>query len=308
MTGTPPGRAAPGIATLLGVLALALLLEGCGIQSQRPVAGREPVLPTPILLPDIDKRPLPAPAVAVVLSSDSSHYRSVADALGDGRWKRYVLGGSRADMLAELASGGHVEAIAIGQQALSLLADTGLKVAYCQVFDPVAGLSSEVRGVAPLPDFGPQLDAWLLRQPALKRLGLITGPDYPDVAQRLELAAVERAIAVHHVVARSDRELLYVFRRMVPEIHGFLLYPDTSILSPKAIRELLDYARKHDVRVLTYNRAVFDLGADLLVSADPAEVASQVRAALEPDVAGGVEAALRQVVIESKGAVTGGAQ
>jgi hypothetical protein len=302
--------------TVVPVL-LALLLAGCGAQGPRQGAGgelvlpqppfSEPALPVPVPEPE-EPAPIPLP-VAVVLSADTSHYRSVADALGEGRWQLYVLNGdNEADVLAEVRDRGHLEAIAVGRQALALLAPTNLKVAYCQVFGPVSQPGAARPGVAPLPDFPAQLDAWLLRQPALARIGIITGPDHLDVAERLESAAAARSLMVRHAVARSDREMLYVFRRLVPEIQGFLLYPDTSILSPSAIRELLAYARKHEVRVLTYNRSVFELGADLLISADPGEVARRVVAALEADTADGAQASLDRVVVEIADAAHGGAQ
>jgi putative tryptophan/tyrosine transport system substrate-binding protein len=266
------------------------------------------VLPETVTLPELEPLPPPKPPVAVVLSADTEHYRSVADALGEGRWRRFVLAdGDAARVLEALREDGIEEAIAIGHQALALLAATGLDVAYCQVFEAAAEEMSGHRGVAPLPAYGAQLDAWRSRDPELHRIGLITGPDHTTVAATVESAAADRGITVHRAVARSDRELLYVFRRMVPDIDGFLLYPDTSILSPRAIRELLAYAAKHDVDVLTYNRAVFELGAALLVSADPAEVARQVVAALSAEDAAG-ELPLTQVVVESADPARGGAR
>lgn len=282
-------------------LLTAAVLGGCSIRPLPPpdpgVSG--PVLPDTVPVPDLEELPPPRPAVAVVLSADTSHYRTVADALGDGKWQRFVLDGDNgADVLAAVKAQRLVEAIAIGQQALELLAPTDLTVAYCQVFDAdVKG--GVVRGVAPLPDFGAQLDAWRARDSTLRGVGLITGPGHAELAARVAAAAESRAMTLHHAEVGSDRELLYVFRRMVPEIDGFLLYPDTRVLSPGAIREMLAYARKHHVSVLTYNRVVFDLGAALLVSADPGEVARQVVAALRADAGAHREVPLTRVVVET---------
>lgn len=293
----PKGVLPPSITALL--LLAAVLMGGCGSQVLRPEVQPGPVLPDTVILPEIAALPPPEPPVAVVLSADTSHYRSVADALGAGDWRQFVLADDNGTaVLASVREAGIDQAIAIGQQALALLATTDLDVAYCQVFDAAADVATDYRGVAPLPDYGAQLDAWRQRQPGLTRIGLITGSDHTGVAAALQAAASARALTVHQAVVASDRELLYVFRRMVPDIDGFLLYPDTSILSPRAIRELLAYAAKHHVEVLTYNRVIFELGATLLVSADPAEVARQVVVALKSDGAGG-ESPLTRVVVES---------
>lgn len=282
-----------------GVLLLAVLAAGCSSQPHRPpTAADGPVLPHRVPSPRLETLPPPRPPVAVVLSAETDHYRRVADALGEGDWRRYVLNGSNGDqVLAAVTGAGHAEAIAIGQQALTLLTATDLEVVYCQVFDPSARGGGR-RGVALLPDFGAQLDAWRARQPTLRRIGLITGSEHRAVAGRLLSAAEARAVALSHAVVRTDKEFLYVFRRMVPDIDGFLLYPDTSVLSPGVIRELLAYARKHGVRVLTYNRAVYEAGAALLVSADPREVALQVMAALDAE-ADALQAPLSRVVVET---------
>lgn len=302
--GTPPADptatvAASRVLTVLCTLLAGLVLTGCGPQWIRPGADApEPVLPEQAPTPDLES--LPPPPVAVVLSAETPPYRSVADGLGEGRWRHYVLDGSNdAAVLAGLRATGHRQAIAIGQQALALLANSDLEVAYCQVFDPDTQPGRSPRGVAALPDFGQQLDAWRLRQPTLKRIGVITGPAHTDVAQQLSTAAASRALRVEQATVDSDREFFYVFQRMVPLIDGFLLYPDTSILSPGVIHEMLSYARKHDVWVLTYNRPVFDLGAALLVSADPSEVASQVLAVLRSDATGPVELPLSRVVVQT---------
>lgn len=293
--GSAPRPLQTNVCTLVAILVIAL--AGCSTQAPRPQVFT-PALPDRPPCPELEKLP-PLRPVAVVLSADSLTYRAVADALGDGAWTFYVLDGRNdAEVLAGIRRAQHARAIAIGRQALDLLAPTGLAVAYCQVLDPPAASGSVRGGVAPLPDFGAQLDAWLARQPSLRRIGVITGPAYRDAAGRLETAAGARQLGVSRAVVRTDKEMLYVFRRMVPDIQGFLLYPDTSILSPAAIRELLAYARKHGVQVLTYNRAVYQRGAAMLVSADPAEVARQVTAVLQNDATTPVEAGLSQVVIE----------
>ncbi len=296
-------RGANNLAASRWALLLMLVVAGCSVQPLRP-ATRVPVLPERSPPPKLETLPQTARTVAVVLSAESPVYRAVADALGKGPWSFYVLdGGNAKAVLRRLRAAHHRHAIAIGRRALDLLASSALDVVYCQVFEPSAAdvaapAGGSRRGVAPLPDFGAQLDAWRSQQPGLSHIGLITGSEYRQVADSLAAAARARGLTLQRAVVANDQELLYVFRRMVPEIDGFLLYPDTSILSPRAIRELLAYARKHSVRVLTYSPAVYRLGASLLISTDPREVARKAVAALTVD-AGPADVPLSHVVIRS---------
>ncbi|WP_348246067.1 hypothetical protein, partial [Salmonella enterica] len=85
----------------------------------------------------------------VVLSSDARHYTAVADALGVGPWRRYVLADGREDAVRDaIQAAGHRSAIAVGQRALALLAPMRLRLAHCQVFDPAAVEDAGARGVA----------------------------------------------------------------------------------------------------------------------------------------------------------------
>lgn len=243
------------------------------------------------------------PNIAVVLSKDTAAFAAVAAALEGSLqlpWVRYEIHDQNAPaVLRNVRSGGHSAALAIGQQALELLRQTDLPLAYAQVLEPGAGSRSPGRGVAPLPAYGPQLDAWRKIQPGLSSIGVITGPGHEAASAALAAEAKARTIEVHHAVARSDREMLFVFQRMVPDIEGFVIYPDARILSPRSLRELLDYAHKHDVWVLTYNRPIFELGATLLVSADPQEIAEQLVAALDtPADAESAPLPLQRVVTE----------
>jgi hypothetical protein len=266
--------------------------------SASDVAAPDTAAPQPMTA---EPAPAPVPSVAVVLSKDTRAYTAVADALGDSLkrpWVRYEITDRNADaVLRNVRAGGHSAAIAIGQQALTLLGETSLPIAFCQILEPAAGAAMR-RGVAPLPAYGAQLDAWRPLQPGLARIGVITGPGHDAAAAALTTAAHERALDVRHAVARSDREMLHLFQRMVPDIQGYLLYPDTRILSPGTLREMLAYANKHGVWVLTYNRPIFELGATLLVSADPQEIAEQAVAALQAPESEYLTLPLRRAVIE----------
>lgn len=307
--GPGPGRRPAPAALPMAALAAALvaaLLGGCvADRSPEPVA---PVAaPEPVPLPQRgrpDSRPAPGPGPALVLSRDLPYYRAVSAVLEEqlsGAGATYVLSGESPDAVLEtIRSQGHEQAIAIGRDALALLAASELAVVWCQVFEP-GDLAAGHAGIPALPAYTAQLDAWRRLDPDLQSVGVIMGPGRERAAADLGQAATERNVRLHHAVARSDKELLYVFRRMVPELDGFLLYPDARILSPGALRELLAYAAKHQVTVVTYNRAVFELGADVLMEADPREVARRALDVLDtapPGGPAGNSAGLERVRIE----------
>ncbi len=290
----------------LGMM-MVLLVGGCESPGQRR-DGRDlpqPRLPPVVPTPELAELPPPRPrSVALVLSADTVHYAAVADALDERlpeATARYRLQGQDpATVLQAIQRAGHAEAVAIGRQALALLSPTDLRVAYCQIFQsPSPATGPAPSGVAALPGYGAQFDAWTAHRPGLARVGLITGPGRDEAAAEIDAAARSRGLEVRRAVVRSDKELLYVFRRMVPEIQGFLLYPDARVLSPGTLRDVIAYAAKHDVEVLTYNRAIFDIGAGLLISADPAEVADKVLAVLDPAAAGSAELSLSRVMMET---------
>ncbi len=251
---------------------------GAGVtEATVPLPG-EPVSEIP---PD---QPSQCPGVVILLSSDTPSYLAVAEAL-DRRLPRPAArfrlpAEDPAALQSTLRAAGYSGAIAIGRQALDLLQTTGLVTVYCQVFEPSAPRDGVHGGVEPLPRYGAQLTSWLKLQPDLRSVGVITGPDHESAAHTLESAASDKNLKVLRAVAHSDKELLFLFHRMVPDIDGYLLYPDASILSPAALTELLGYARKHGVWVATYNQALFDAGATVLIAADPDEVAEQALRAL----------------------------
>ena len=84
----------------------------------------------------------------------------------------------------------------------------------------------------------------------------------------------------------SDRETLYLFRRLATAVDGLWLLPDNAALSPQVLRELLSYASSRGIGVLTFNEALLARGALLTATAVPADVAATVQHVVERVVAG----------------------
>ena len=88
------------------------------------------------------------------------------------------------------------------------------------------------------------------------------------------------------MTSASDRETLYLFRRLSAGVDGLWLLPDNAALSPPVLRELLTVAQTRSIGVLTFNEALLARGALMTATAVPADVAATVAHVVERVVAG----------------------
>ncbi len=140
-----------------------------------------------------------------------------------------------------------------------------------------------------MPPLHLQLQAWKSIDSSLDRIGLITSEAHAAVADEASEAAGDVRAELTHLVSTSDRETLYLFKRLAPQIDGLLLFPDSQILSPNVLRELLSYAVSHDVGVLVFNDSLLAWGALLSASSRTPNVAVTVAGVLDRVVAGRTE-------------------
>ena len=94
-------------------------------------------------------------------------------------------------------------------------------------------------------------------------------------------------MTVRHEISSSDRETLYLFKRLAPQIDGLWLVPDDRILSPAVLRDVLNYAVTHGIRVCAFSDALLDWGALLSASSTPGDTARTLYRVLETMMAGG---------------------
>ena len=163
--------------------------------------------------------------------------------------------------------------VAVGAQALEVATRVaGPDVVYAGVTADHEGL----RRVNALPPFAQQLDYWLARSPNLNALGVVTSNKFRQAVERLEAAASARGLILHHREVASDREALAEFRAMVPSIDGFVFLPDESILSPSAMRRVMQHAERNSIEVAVYSPVMYAIGATHLFFPDTVDVANQV--------------------------------
>lgn len=285
-------------AILGGVVACALLAS-CTVANKVPQETRTVPVPeqraekTPVIKPPPVTQSLPP--VAILLSDDVPAYSRIADELVTRLVDSpdiFSLQGNpvaAAQILGKLNDSGRSHIVAIGPlaaQTASRLSDR--QVVFCQVFNyQDQGLTAaHMRGVSILPPAGLQFRAWKDIDDGLRRVGVITGPGHDALIARARRAAQRHGIELIHRVVHSDKEMLYTFKRLTPEIQGLWLLPDDRILSRRVLRETMTYSRKHRKQVLVFHPELLRLGGLLSASGIEADVAEQLIAALRASAAG----------------------
>ncbi len=285
------------------MLLLATLLSGCGLLQPQPEPvpepipepepipqpQPEPVKPPPRPAPPPEPEPVPEPEpdpfkVAVVISSRSSAYMDVSDALARLLDDVEVYDLSDRSLLPHEAfaaihatEAGAVVAIGL-RAAVFAQKYSELPIIFSQVFNVAENelTGDNIRGVSAIPPLAAQLDAWLEITPDLHGVGAIVGPGHATLLDEAATAAAQRGLNFEHRIAESDREALYLFTRMVPKINGFWLFPDNRILSASVLREMLSYASSHGVQVAVFNDSLLDVGASLSATTDTQDIARTV--------------------------------
>jgi ABC-type uncharacterized transport system substrate-binding protein len=181
---------------------------------------------------------------------------------------------SAADIVAVVGTG----ALTVAQQHFATA-----QIVFSQVLEPgiASTATGRIHGVAPMPPPALQFSAWTAIDPNLKRIGLITSPGFSTGAADAERAAAAIGAELLYRVSNSDRETLYIFRRLADEIDGLWLAPDSAVLSAPVIDAILAYAAEANVGVLVFSESLLERGGLISVGASPEHIAATVVAAIE---------------------------
>jgi len=309
LTRTPLRRAALRASAALAWLALA----GCASLRDEPpgesVAAPTEVevepefsppepAPPPTLAPKPAVRPRPPVArdVVVLFQEGVAGYSEVAAQIAEQlpasryRVSRVALHAPDSpELLAPLVALRPAIVVAVGREAAEFARAhlVATPLVFCQVFNYEDFLSAGQRvwGVSPMPPLALQLRGWTSIDPSRRRIGLIVSDAHSRVVDEA-IAAAGKTVEIKHEVSSSDRETLYLFKRLAAQVDGFWLVPDNRILSPDVLRELLSYAVAHGVGVLVFNDALLSWGALVSATSTPADVARGVRSVLDRVAAG----------------------
>jgi ABC-type uncharacterized transport system substrate-binding protein len=282
-----------GAVSRISPVLLALFVTACATMEPVPEGRPEPEVAEPAPLPGVPPGP-PAPAVtepetfaprvAVVLSARKPAYENVAKQLGEllEDYAVYDLGDESLTPRQIFAGIEAIETefvIAIGLRAATVARSfSKVPVVFCQVFNIADNklTSAQVKGVAALPPLALQVGAWKQLNPGLQDIGAIVGSGHDGLIEEAKDAARSGGLTLHHRIAGSDRETLYLFNRLAPDIDGFWLFPDNRILSPAVLREILAYASRHHVQVAAFNPRLLELGATLSAKSVDSDIAATV--------------------------------
>lgn len=257
-------------------LLLFVLLPGCA-------TPRAPA-PEPESAPERAREPAPPRPLAVLISDDIAMYQEVAHALGRrvARVQVHSLKGDEREAeaaAARLARTPVLGVVAIGSLATRTAAGlVGQRVVYCLDFTPETQrpVRPGMRGVRAWPPALAQLRAWKELDPGLARVALVSGEGRRPLVEEALAAAEQLGIELEHIEVKSDRELLYVVKRLRPEIQGIWFPPDSRVLSAAAMREALAHSLRQGKQTLVFSSQLLQYGALVSVEADPDDVAERV--------------------------------
>ena len=281
-----------------------LLLAGCAATGPPAVVPElEPIVveaqPLPALtLPEPVVQPAPPSQtaradIALVVDTSTPAHATVADeiaaALPPRRYRVERLPATAAPELDALRNR-RVTVVAVGPEAV-LAARAALPdkpLVFCQVPAYAEALQPGVPiwGVQTLPPLELQLKSWQSIDPSLRTIALIVSASGASLAEEAQRAASSLAADLLVETSASDRETLYLFRRLAAAVDGLWLLPDNDALSPPVLRELLTLAATRSIGVLTFNEALLSRGALMTATAVPADVAATVARVVERVVAG----------------------
>lgn len=261
-------------------LTLSLAVAGCASRAQRP----EPAVA------ENRTDPVPAATKLVVLVSDESPaFADVANAIAARTVPRAEIHQLKSDparaaeVVRTIAASDNTRVVAIGMVAASAARQLqGKRVVFCQVFNPDQAelVTPWMRGVSALPPVAKSLREWKRLDPSLSRVGVITGDGLNELLGEAHAAAREHGIRLTAATVRSDKEMLYAFKRMSATIEGYWLIPDNRVLSREALRELMAFSVKQGKQLMVFAPELLQHGGLISVESDAQDIAAQVLARL----------------------------
>jgi putative ABC transport system substrate-binding protein len=225
--------------------------------------------------------------IIMLLSDDKPSVTGVAKAISAAYGEKvetYNMLGSRRtenDIVQAIQNSGTKQVVAVGLLAAQLARQRlqSKQVVFCQVlnFEEFDLVTPSMKGVSGIPSLSSQFAAWKLLDPGLRRIGVITGKQARYMVQEAEAAARRNGLEIVHVEVPSDRAVPLAAQELYEKrINGLWLAPDSSILSQRAILDVMSYSVKNNLQVLAFSPALLKEGAVLSATPDFTEIARLV--------------------------------
>ena len=278
------------ISRITALVVLSVLVGCAGRQqipeSVPPAEPDGPPAPPAVTLPaPIEPQPQ-RNRIAILLSDDVASYaaiaKQIAQRISENDYKTLNLDGNAkmsASIRSEIKQFEPDRIVAIGLSAAKAGQKyTDTPMVFCQVFNYQDHnlISRNSKGVKFLPPFSLQLEIWKELSPDLRTVGLIIGPKQEELVAEIERAAEQHQVELLIRTVQSDKEALYAFKRLTPQIQGFWLLPDNRVLSPTVLREIISYGSKHGNQTVVFNPQLLSLGAEISFTSIDADVADAV--------------------------------
>lgn len=225
--------------------------------------------------------------IVLLLSDDKAPVTAVARAIQSayhGKVDVHNLNGSRGmegEIVQAIRDSQKRQVVAIGLLAAQVARQklSSKQVVFCQVlnveeFDLV---TPWMKGVSGIPSLTRQFGAWKLLDPGLRKVGIITGRNARYMTEEAEAAAKHNGLELEHIEVTSDRAVLFAAQELRDrKIQGLWLAPDSSILSQRAILDLMSFSVKNHLQVLAFSPSLLKEGALLSATPDAEEIARLV--------------------------------
>ncbi len=226
---------------------------------------------------------LPPPGIAIVMSDRSPAFvdvqREIAKRYPD-RMQNYYLDKTDMTTARNLVQTSDISVVvAIGLPAARMAQGlTGKHVVFCQVFNYEEPnlIGPAMKGVAATPPVDELFRAWKQISPQLNTVGVITGGNLRDLMNEAQSAAKKHGLKLIHVEVKSDKETLFAFKRLSPNIQGFWMVPDNRVLSRAVIRDIMAYSVRQGDQMAVFNDQLLALGGLLSAETSAADIAEQV--------------------------------
>jgi ABC-type uncharacterized transport system substrate-binding protein len=225
--------------------------------------------------------------IVLLLSDDKASVTGVAKAIQasySGKIDTYNLGDDRSrenEIARAIQDSGKTQVVAVGLLAAQLARQrlSSKQVVFCQVlnFEEFDLVTPWMKGVSSIPSLSRQFAAWKMLDPGLHRVGIITGRHTKYMIAEAEIAAKRNGLELVQAEVPSERAVLFAAQDLhEKKIQGLWLAPDSSILSQRAILDLMSYSTKNNLQVLAFSPALLKEGALLSTAPDFAEIARLV--------------------------------